>query len=148
MDNHAPYIPNVEQAPNRSPGAAPTVIRAQVYDNAPYYITWYNDVEIRYTVNAGPVQTVPMQSSGGQIFRGEIPGSETGTICYTIAASDEYGQTGLSAQLCYDSGMVGPTFPVSCTGDGGDQMGCTDCPCNNNTPPGSIGGCRNSSGTG
>ena len=148
MDNHAPYIPNVEQAPDRTPDATPTVIRAHVYDNAPYYITWYNDVEIRYTVNAGPVQIVPMMSSGGQIFRGEIPGSETGAICYTIAASDEYGQTGLSAQFCYNSGMVVVPFPVSCTGDGGDQMGCTDCPCMNNAMPGSGGGCLNSSGNG
>lgn len=35
----------------------------------------------------------------------------------------------------------------SCFGDGGDQMGCTDCPCGNNSPPGSIGGCQNSSGS-
>ena len=35
-----------------------------------------------------------------------------------------------------------------CNGDGGDQMGCTDCPCNNAAPPGSLGGCLNSSGVG
>ncbi len=33
-----------------------------------------------------------------------------------------------------------------CFGDGGDQLGCTDCPCANNAPPGTIGGCLNSSG--
>ena len=32
-----------------------------------------------------------------------------------------------------------------CNGDGGDQMGCTDCPCLNNAPQGTIGGCLNSS---
>ena len=34
-----------------------------------------------------------------------------------------------------------------CNGDGGDQMGCTNCPCGNNAPPGTIGGCLNSAGT-
>lgn len=33
-----------------------------------------------------------------------------------------------------------------CQGNGGDQMGCTDCPCGNNAPVDSRGGCINSSG--
>lgn len=37
-------------------------------------------------------------------------------------------------------------FPSSCNGDGGNQAGCTDCPCMNNAPPGSIGGCTHSAG--
>ncbi len=39
-------------------------------------------------------------------------------------------------------------FPNRCNGDGGDQLGCADCPCNNNAPVGTIGGCLNSSGNG
>lgn len=31
-----------------------------------------------------------------------------------------------------------------CNGDGGNQMGCTNCPCGNNAPIGTIGGCINS----
>lgn len=31
-----------------------------------------------------------------------------------------------------------------CNGDGGDGMGCTVCPCGNNAPAGTIGGCVNS----
>jgi len=34
-----------------------------------------------------------------------------------------------------------------CSGDGGNQMSCTNCPCSNNAPPGTIGGCINSRGT-
>lgn len=34
-----------------------------------------------------------------------------------------------------------------CSGDGGDQMGCADCPCGNNAPMGTVGGCLNSAGT-
>lgn len=33
-----------------------------------------------------------------------------------------------------------------CNGDGGNQAGCTNCPCNNNSPAGTIGGCLNSVG--
>ena len=45
---------------------------------------------------------------------------------------------------------VSPPSPFAgiCNGDGGDQMGCTDCPCMNNAPAGTVGGCLNSSGTG
>lgn len=35
----------------------------------------------------------------------------------------------------------------SCSGDGGDGLGCTDCPCSNNATPGTIGGCLNSAAT-
>ncbi len=35
-----------------------------------------------------------------------------------------------------------------CSGDGGNQAGCTDCPCSNNTAPGTVGGCLNSAGNG
>ncbi len=41
----------------------------------------------------------------------------------------------------------GPSGAI-CTGDGGNQMGCTNCPCTNNAIPGSGGGCLNSSGSG
>lgn len=35
-------------------------------------------------------------------------------------------------------------LPSFCNGDGGDGMGCTDCPCGNNATPGTTGGCLNS----
>lgn len=37
--------------------------------------------------------------------------------------------------------------PDLCSGDGGDQMGCTNCPCGNNAPQGTVGGCLNSAAT-
>ncbi len=39
-------------------------------------------------------------------------------------------------------------FVNLCNGDGGDQAGCTNCPCMNNASVGSIGGCLNSVGNG
>ena len=35
----------------------------------------------------------------------------------------------------------------SCNGDNGNQFGCTNCPCTNDSPVGTIGGCENSAGT-
>ena len=44
-------------------------------------------------------------------------------------------------------GCTPPTFAESCNGDGGDQLGCTECPCMNEMPAGTPGGCMNSAGT-
>ncbi len=41
----------------------------------------------------------------------------------------------------------GPIFSDTCNGDGGDQVGCMDCPCGNNAMGSTIGGCLNSAGT-
>ncbi|MEM7517745.1 MAG: hypothetical protein AAF368_12595, partial [Planctomycetota bacterium] len=40
--------------------------------------------------------------------------------------------------------VIDSPYESFCSGDGGDQMGCTDCPCSNNAPVGSPGGCLNS----
>lgn len=45
----------------------------------------------------------------------------------------------------FDSGSS--AFGV-CNGDGGDQIGCTPCPCGNELALGTIGGCLNSTGVG
>ncbi len=43
--------------------------------------------------------------------------------------------------------FAAPLFGDLCNGDGGNQAGCTNCPCGNNAAPGTIGGCVNSAGT-
>lgn len=43
--------------------------------------------------------------------------------------------------------VMDPSPADLCNGDGGDQMGCTNCPCMNNAPMGTIGGCTNSAGS-
>ena len=54
-----------------------------------------------------------------------------------------YNQGLITMKLEFDP----PADSSLCNGDGGDQMGCTDCPCGNNAPAGTIGGCINSAGT-
>lgn len=68
---------------------------------------------------------------------------------------DEFAMSD-TGQFILFSGRTGGTFKVFlmnqsefgdlCFGDGGNQMGCTNCPCGNNMPQGTIGGCLNSGG--
>jgi hypothetical protein len=137
-DVTAPVIYVVEQAPNRTPGPDPTVIRAQVEDNQPYYGTWYIPVRLDVTVNGGPVTSYAMRASLGQIFRGELPGSLTGTIAYKVVAVDQYGNTGQSGTLSYVVGG-GPLMTSFCNPASG---GTINCPCSND-PSGPDRGCDN-----
>jgi hypothetical protein len=114
-DTHAPNLPRLELAPDRTPGPDPTVIRVHVYDNAPYYITWYNATTLHYTEDGGAEQTVAMLSSGGQVFRGELPGSACGEVEYWVTSSDEYGNTGSSAHLTYYAFCAPVLGSIYCT---------------------------------
>ena len=139
-DTHAPYLPNVEQAPDRNASPAPTVVRVQVYDNAPYYITWYNPTTLTYTVNGSGGATIPAMSSGGQIFRAEIPGTEVGTIAYFFTSEDEYGNSANSATMSYVASSGGtPPGTAYC-------FGTSACPCS--AAGGAGEGCANTAGGG
>ena len=96
VDTHAPLIPNLEQAANRLAGVDDSVVRAQVYDNAAYYITWYNPTWLEVSVDGGAFTQYPMTSSAGQIFRGVVPANLTGKIEYRVASEDRYGNQGVS----------------------------------------------------
>jgi hypothetical protein len=144
-DTHAPYIPNVEQAPDRAVGPDPTIVRAHVYDNAAYYITWYNETWVEVSENGGAPTSITAMSSQGQVFRAELPGSLSGTISYQWFSSDEYGNTGSSAVFTYvTSGGSSGTISSFCVGDFNTLAGC---PCFNESN--NLGsGCENSTGMG
>ena len=63
----------------------------------------------------------------------------------TVISTSQQFSTGTISTV---NALAGPTtFPNSCIGNGGDQMGCTDCPCgNDSTASLEIGGCLNSAG--
>jgi len=138
-DVFAPAIKNLEQAPNRAAGPAPTVIRTMVYDNAPYYINWYNPTVIEFSVDAGPFTTVSMRPSMGQIFRGEISGNLVGTIDYRVKSTDKYGNTATSVTKTYvaSGGCTGNAI-VYCTAKT-NSLGCVPSIGASGTPSASAG---------
>jgi hypothetical protein len=115
-DVHAPVLAALEQAANRTASGTPTAVRVELYDNAPYYVLWYDAVSLEYRLNSGPFQSAPMKSSGGQVFRGEIPGGLVGTVSYRVRAIDEHGNVGLSSTKSYNATSGCATTPlVYCT---------------------------------
>ncbi|MCY2958835.1 MAG: VCBS repeat-containing protein [Planctomycetota bacterium] len=138
-DVTAPRIVRLEQAPFRQPGLNPTVVRCQVYDNAPLNLSQWLVPVVEVRVDSGPTTSIPMRSSFGQIFRGAISGALVGLIEYRVTIADEHGNTSATPWLLYVSGVSGTPF---CSGDGTG----TQCPCGNNASAGR--GCGNSLGAG
>ncbi|HTF86843.1 MAG TPA: VCBS repeat-containing protein [Planctomycetota bacterium] len=137
-DTSAPAIPKLDQAPNRSAGPAPTIVRAQVYDNAPYYINWYNATALEYRVNGGQFLSVAMRSSAGQIFRGEIPGALVGAIDYRVRSTDKQGNVGVSTIQSFTSTPGGCSSVVYCTAKV-NSLGCTPAIASTGTPSATAG---------
>ena len=82
-------------------GSADFAVRTHVYDNAAYYVTWYNDTKLIVNVDGIKIDTLPARSSGGQIFRAELPSNLVGSVTYQFESTDKYGNTGVSAVQAY-----------------------------------------------
>ncbi len=108
-DTHAPYLPTIEDLPDRVASTTPSAVRTHIYDNAPYYITWYNDNQLDLFVDGIEVPHLAVDSSGGQVFRSSLPGSLFGTVSYQFRSEDGYGNVGLSPSAGYAS-TYGPSF--------------------------------------
>ncbi|MEM7306403.1 MAG: VCBS repeat-containing protein [Planctomycetota bacterium] len=100
-DTHAPYLPRIEDLPDRVASRAPIPVRTQVYDNAPYYITWYNKSRLDVFVDGTEVPHLGAFSSGGQVFRAELPGNLLGTVSYFFRSEDGYENEGVSPSASY-----------------------------------------------
>lgn len=74
-------------------------------------------------------------------------GSPAGTGLLRVAAGPgadvNSGGNNPGAPSC----IIDLVYIESCNGDGGNQMGCSNCPCMNNASPGTAGGCTNSAGS-
>jgi hypothetical protein len=107
-DTTAPSISHLEQVPDRTPGPAPTAIRAHVYDNSSWDVARYDQVTLEYSTDGINWNPSTMAFAGGQMFRGSIAGNINGTIQYRVRAIDEHGNVGLSTTKSYlVSGCLG-----------------------------------------
>ncbi len=138
-DVTAPRITHLEQAPTRDPGPDPTVIRCQVYDNAPPQLSQWLHPVLEVRIDGGTSTPYAMKSSFAQVFRGTIAGAAVGVIEYRVTIADEHGNASATPWLTYLAGVTGAPF---CSGDGSG----TQCPCGNNSSSGR--GCGNSLGAG
>ena len=64
-------------------------------------------IELNYSVGAGPVQQVAMRHSGGQVYRGEIPGQPAcSSIGYFVTARDFADNLALGHTLFFQIGLT------------------------------------------
>ena len=96
-DATPPYLPRVEALGDQVAAAPGRPLRAQVYDNRPYYQTWYADVTLEVSVDGMDLPPIAASSSAGQIFRALLPGNLVGAVDYRFQAVDERGNAGVSA---------------------------------------------------
>jgi hypothetical protein len=120
-DGHGPSIPMLEQLADAVPIAGERTVRAHVYDNAPYYITWYNPTWLLVEVDGVALPEKRMQSSAGQLFRGALEANLLGTVVYRVRSEDEHGNAGFSAALSYDAsgGPAGTLYGAKTPGSFG-----------------------------
>ncbi len=102
-DTDPARIPRVEDVPDRTTAPAAVPVRAQVYDNAPHYITAYNPTRVELAVDGVALPPISAFSSRGQIFRAELPGNLLGQVTYRFVSRDQSGNEGSSAELAYVS---------------------------------------------
>ena len=108
-DMHGPYLPKVEALGDSIATSGHHPVRVQVYDNAPYYVTWYNDTSLAATVDGVSLPPIEARSSGGQVFRAELPANLVGAVSYHFLSEDEYGNGGSSATVSFN-GTTGLPF--------------------------------------
>jgi FG-GAP-like repeat len=110
VDTRAPYIPRTENPGNQTAGVVKVPVRAQVYDNEAYYVTWYHKTEVKLVVDGFSLPAIKAQSSQGQIFRAKLPGNLVGSVSTTWSSSDQYGNTGASTVQSYTGSTVANFF--------------------------------------
>jgi hypothetical protein len=99
-DTHAPtFLQWTDQADKAD--ESDTVVIVQLRDNNNYYNIDYYKVELLYSVDGGTEACVQMFAMRGQQFRGVIPGGVDGSIAYRIRATDDAGNTSVSATRTY-----------------------------------------------
>ena len=96
-DTLPPTFPQVEQHPDTVDTVGPYVVRIAILDGMTGDNGFHRQsATLTYEINGSPTE-VDLLYSGGDVFRGEIPGQPDGTeITYRFAATDWAGNTGTS----------------------------------------------------
>jgi hypothetical protein len=105
-DTFAPTVHIMTNQGNKSDGSD-TIIRAQLRDNAGYYVIDYYTIDLIYTVGGGLENRIKMTSSRGQQYQATIPGGINGAISYRVEGSDDHGNAFASNTVNYNQTASG-----------------------------------------
>jgi len=99
VDNRAPRIISTEQLANTANRVGPYVVRASILDDISGDRNFFDKgIALKYSIDGGAVQSVSMRHSGGQIYRGLIPGAICGgEISYFVEARDYANNLGVGS---------------------------------------------------
>jgi len=102
-DTRPPRIISTEQQPDTDDVTGPYVIRALILDDMTSDRNFVDKgIFLNYTVNNGPVQQTTMRYSGGQVYRGELPGGTSpADIDYWVTATDFNDNVGTGPTLSF-----------------------------------------------
>ena len=116
IDTRAPRIVGTEQLANTANLAGPYVVRAAILDDMSSDRNFFNKgITLKYTVGAGPMQSVVMRHSGGQVYRGVLPGQPCGgTVTYFVEARDFANNLGTGTNKSF---IITPPTPGDINSD-------------------------------
>ncbi len=116
-DTQLPRVIDTEQLPDTDDTVGPYIVRVLALDDMSSDRNFFDKgVTLHYSVGAGPEQTVPMRYSGGQVYRGAIPGQPGGTVTYYATATDWNDNTGTGESKFFD--VTGKPIPGDVDGNG------------------------------
>ena len=115
-DTHAPRIIRTEQVQDTEDTAGPYIIRALILDNMSSDRNFFDKgILLHYSVNGRNNEVLPMRYSGGQVYRGALPGqSECSEVEYWVTATDFNNNTGIGETHSF---TVGGGQPGDLDGD-------------------------------
>lgn len=117
VDNRPPRIIATEQLANTVDRVGPYVVRVSILDDMSGDRNFFDrGITLKYTVNGGAEQSVPMRHSGGQIYRGLIPGATCGgVVSYFVEARDFANNLGVGTPKNF---QVAPPSQADLNADG------------------------------
>lgn len=103
IDSRPPRIIATEQLANTSNRTGPYVVRASILDDMSSDRNFFDKgIALKYTISGGAEQSVPMRYSGGQIYRGVIPGAACGgLVTYHVEARDFANNLGIGSDKTF-----------------------------------------------
>ncbi len=110
-DTIPPHFVQIEQQPDTPDTTGPYVIRALILDHMTSDRNFFDKgIILNYVLAGGLPLQVAMRHSGGQVYRGEIPGLAAGSeVSYWIRATDHNSNTATSSTLSFSvtGGILG-----------------------------------------